>query len=75
MVGEKIRRFKEFHDGTVRIPTYRVRSFKRSRDPAFAAKLTDIVGHYVDPPSHAVVLSIDEEVRSRCSIALSQGCH
>jgi transposase len=39
----------------------RVRSFKRSRDPAFAAKLTDIVGLYVDPPAHAVVLSIDEK--------------
>ena len=33
----------------------------RSRDPGFAAKLTDIVGLYVDPPAHAVVLSIDEK--------------
>jgi transposase len=38
-----------------------VRSFKRSRDPAFAAKLADIVGLYLDPPAHAVVLSIDEK--------------
>ena len=40
---------------------HRVRSFKRSRDPQFAEKLVDIVGLYVDPPAHAVVLSIDEK--------------
>lgn len=40
---------------------HRVRTFKRSRDPAFEAKLVDVVGLYVDPPSHAVVLSIDEK--------------
>ena len=39
----------------------RVRQFKLSKDPAFAAKLKDIVGLYVDPPAHAVVLSIDEK--------------
>jgi hypothetical protein len=38
-----------------------IRTFKRSRDPSFAAKLTDIVGLYVDPPAHAVVLSLDEK--------------
>jgi hypothetical protein len=27
----------------------------------FAAKVRDIVGLYVDPPAHAVVLSIDEK--------------
>ena len=40
---------------------HRRRSFKPSRDPAFADKLSDIVGLYVDPPAHAVVLSIDEK--------------
>ena len=35
--------------------------FKLSNDPAFAEKLTDIVGLYVDSPSHAVVLLIDEK--------------
>jgi transposase len=40
---------------------HRVRTFKRSRDPQFAAKMTDVVGLYVDPPMHAVVLSIDEK--------------
>ena len=40
---------------------HRVRTFKLSTDPAFAAKLRDVVGLYVDPPAHAVVLSIDEK--------------
>ena len=29
---------------------HRIRTFKRSNDPEFAAKLEDIVGLYVDPP-------------------------
>ena len=40
---------------------HRVRTFKLSKDPAFAAKLRDVVGLYVDPPAHAVVLSVDEK--------------
>src|SRR5207247_10809876 len=44
-----------------KLQPHRLRTFKRSRDPRFAAKLTDIVGLYVDPPAHAVVLSIDEK--------------
>jgi len=44
-----------------KLQPHRVRTFKRSRDPDFAAKLTDIVGPYVDPPTHAMVLSIDEK--------------
>jgi transposase len=40
---------------------HRVRRFKLSRDPAFAAKLRDVVGLYLDPPTHAVVLSVDEK--------------
>ena len=40
---------------------HRWRSFKLSTDPAFAEKLHDIVGLYVDPPTHAVVLSVDEK--------------
>jgi len=40
---------------------HRVRQFKLSNDPAFVAKLRDVVGLYVDPPDHAVVLSIDEK--------------
>src|SRR6476661_2029995 len=40
---------------------HRARHFKLSNDPRFAGKLHDIVGLYVDPPAHAVVLSIDEK--------------
>lgn len=40
---------------------HRVESFKISRDPNFAAKLEDIVGLYLNPPDHALVLSVDEK--------------
>src|SRR6478735_9128723 len=40
---------------------HRWRQFKLSRDPAFAEKLHAVVGLYVAPPAHAVVLSIDEK--------------
>ena len=40
---------------------HRIRTFKLSNDPKFAAKLRDIVGLYVDPPDHAVVLCVDEK--------------
>jgi transposase len=40
---------------------HRWRAFKLSNDPAFAEKLHDVVGLYVAPPAHAVVLSIDEK--------------
>ena len=39
----------------------RIRTFQLSNDPKFAEKLKDIVGLYVDPPAHAVVLSVDEK--------------
>jgi len=40
---------------------HRVRQFKLSNDPAFVDKLRDVVGLYVDPPAHAVLLSVDEK--------------
>src|SRR5215470_6925451 len=40
---------------------HRVRAFKLSNDPKFADKLKAVVGLYIDPPAHAVVLSIDEK--------------
>ena len=40
---------------------HRVRQFKLSNDPQFAAKLHEVVGLYVDPPDHAIVLSVDEK--------------
>jgi transposase len=52
-----VQRISEAH----KLQPHRVRTFKRSRDPEFAAKLTDIVGLYMNPPTQAVVLSIDEK--------------
>jgi transposase len=40
---------------------HRMRQFKLSTDPLFADRLRDVVGLYVDPPAHAVVLSVDEK--------------
>ena len=42
---------------------HRQGTFKLSRDPAFADKVADIVGLYLDPPGGAVVLSIDEKTQ------------
>lgn len=38
-----------------------VRTYKVSRDPQFVAKVKDVVGLYLNPPEHAVVLSVDEK--------------
>ena len=38
-----------------------VRGFKVSRDPRFVEKLEDIVGLYMSPPEHALVLCCDEK--------------
>jgi len=40
---------------------HRYRRFKLSTDPNFVAKLKDVVGLYVEPPAHAIVLSLDEK--------------
>jgi transposase len=40
---------------------HRVESFKLSNDPRFAEKLQDIIGLYLNPPEHALVLSLDEK--------------
>jgi hypothetical protein len=63
-----------------KLQPHRVRTFKRSRDPDFAAKLADIVGHYMDPPTQAVVLSIDEKSqiqaldRTQPALPIKPGC-
>jgi transposase len=38
-------------------------TFKLSKDSAFAEKVADVVGLYLDPPGGAVVLSIDEKTQ------------
>jgi transposase len=40
---------------------HRLEFFKLSSDPAFVAKVRDIVGLYWHPPEHALVLSVDEK--------------
>ena len=40
---------------------HRYRLFKLSTDPNFVGKLRDVVGLYLDPPAHAIVLSVDEK--------------
>ena len=52
-----VQRILEAHQ----LAPHRIRTFKLSKDPKFAEKLRDIVGLYVDPPAHAVVLSVDEK--------------
>ena len=37
------------------------RTFKVSNDPRFVEKLIDVVGLYLDPPEHALVLCVDEK--------------
>ena len=38
-----------------------VESFKVSKDKRFAEKLEDIVGLYLNPPEHAIVMCVDEK--------------
>ena len=40
---------------------HRLRQFKLSNAPRFIDKLRDVVGLYLDPPAHAIVLSVDEK--------------
>ena len=40
---------------------HRMRTFKLAKDPLFVQKFSDVVGLYVEPPAHAVVLSVGEK--------------
>jgi transposase len=40
---------------------HRVKTFKVSNDKHFAEKLIDVVGLYLNPPEHAIVLCVDEK--------------
>jgi transposase len=56
-----------------------VKSFKVSRDPAFVDKVRDVVGLYLNPPEHALVLAVDEKSqiqaleRTQAPLALVNG--
>jgi len=43
---------------------HRVETFKLSNDPEFEDKLVDVVGLYLNPPTKAVVLCLDEKSRA-----------
>jgi transposase len=43
------------------IQPWRCETFKFSTDPELEAKIRDVVGLYLNPPDHAVVLSVDEK--------------
>jgi len=43
------------------IQPHRAKSFKLSTDPLFVDKVKDIVGLYLNPPDHAIVLCVDEK--------------
>jgi transposase len=61
------------------IQPHRVESFKVSNDPRFTEKLIDVVGLYLNPPQHAVVLCMDEKSqiqaldRTQASLPLKPG--
>jgi len=40
---------------------HRTETFKLSKDPLFIEKVRDIIGLYLNPPAHALVLSVDEK--------------
>jgi transposase len=50
-----------------------VRTFKVSNDPQFVEKLVDVVGLYLTPPDHALVLSVDEKSQTQKSLPLYPG--
>jgi transposase len=58
---------------------HRVGSFKLSTDPHFSEKLEDVVGLYLNPPEHAIVLALDEKTqiqaleRSQPGLPLKKG--
>ena len=42
---------------------HRIKTFKISNDPDFAEKVIDIVGLYINPPSNAMILCVDEKTQ------------
>src|SRR6201747_1076893 len=77
-IGISLRSVQRIWDAH-RLQPHRTRTFKRSNDPAFAEKVEDVVGLYMAPPAHAVVLSIDEKSqiqaleRTRPGLPLASG--
>lgn len=47
------------------VQPHRQKHFKLSTDPFFAEKVRDIVGLYLNPPEHALVLCVDEKSQTQ----------
>ncbi len=66
----RTKKIKVSHDSITRLwrrfclQPHRTEGFKFSTDPQLEAKVTDVVGLYLDPPENAVVVCIDE--KSQC---------
>lgn len=60
--GVSVRQVREVWNAASLKP-HRLKSFKISTDPDFAAKVQDVVGLYLDPPDNALVLSVDEKTQ------------
>ena len=52
---------------------HRVKTFKVSNDPHFAEKLVDVVGLYLNPPEHAIVLCVDEKTQIQALDRMQKG--
>jgi hypothetical protein len=58
-----------------------VKTFKVSNDPRFVEKVSDIIGLYLNPPEHALVLCADEKSqiqaldRTQRPLPLKKGMH
>ncbi len=52
---------------------HRLETFKLSTDPDFIDKVRDVVGLYVSPPAHAIVLCVDEKSQIQ-ALDRSQPC-
>ena len=54
-------RLQDGHPADHGLQPHRLETFKLSRDKQFVEKLRDVVGLYLNPPEHALVLSVDEK--------------
>lgn len=48
---------------TFQLKPHRQETFELSNDPYFVEKVRDVVGLYLNPPEHAIVLSVDEKTQ------------
>ena len=53
---------------------HRTETFKLSSDPLFVDKVRDIVGLYLKPPNHALVLCVDEKSQIQALDRTSRCC-